>query len=173
MSNDEPRLYSVLVEDGNDFLGIVAYSVYKRQKMERIVAFQAANEGRFPENSDLSEFYQLCRSNTQISHFENEALRLVNEFCDNVLEEERRKLQTDNDRQFKGYCLNLRPNFWYGVAQGVVASLGFVLLTGVTIFLLWSLKQGAKVPLEKIFNIKIIPNEESDLPPANSRPSPR
>lgn len=45
-------IYSKLVDDENDILGIIAYSLYKRQKIEYIRAI-AEKFGREPTDSEF------------------------------------------------------------------------------------------------------------------------
>ncbi|MGE8454525.1 MAG: hypothetical protein ACN6OP_28735 [Pseudomonadales bacterium] len=57
---------SVLVENEQDTLGIIAYSLYKRQKIEFIQAFKVKHD-REPKDEDLAPFHDVSNSPTQVS----------------------------------------------------------------------------------------------------------
>ena len=162
MDDNKTRIYDLLVDEKDDFLGIIAYSVYKRQKREACDDFASKHEGRCPTNDELEPFYTLAKSDTQISHFQNEAMRLIEVFCENVLAHKETELESEYDAKFQQRCLNLRTGFWKGVWQSVVGSLVFLLAMGLLVFLLWSAKEGPTSALERIFNVQITPTEAGD-----------
>ncbi|MFO1485731.1 MAG: hypothetical protein U1F71_20385 [Verrucomicrobiaceae bacterium] len=161
MEGDKAKIYDLLVDEKDDFLGIIAYSVYKRQKREACDDFAAKHDGRCPTNEELEPFYALAKSDTQISHFQNEAMRLIEVFCENVLANKETELEREYDDKFQQRCLNLRTGFWKGVWQSVVGSLVFLLAMGLLVFLLWSAKEGPTSALERIFNVQITPAESA------------
>jgi len=49
-----------------------------------------------------------------------------------------------------------RPGFWKGVSQSVLGSGAFTLLIGCLVFFTWSLKQGPRHVIEKVFDVTIV-----------------
>ena len=54
-------IYNSLVNDENDIVGIISYSVYKRHKIEFINNFQKEH-GRPPSDDDLKAFTDISTS---------------------------------------------------------------------------------------------------------------
>ncbi|MCE0959016.1 hypothetical protein [Pseudomonas putida] len=75
------HIYSVLVENEQDTLGIIAYSLYKRQKIEFIQAFKTKHD-REPKDEDLAPFHDVSNSATQIESYRNQASQLAQGFLD-------------------------------------------------------------------------------------------
>lgn len=122
-------IYNKLVENENDILGHIAYSVYKRQKIEEINNLRQKNkssESEYVSDEDIAPFIKLSQSETQISFYKSKAEELANKFLENSmaieLEEEKKKLNAEFVRNHKshGYC--------YGVSQGVIGSFVFLLI---------------------------------------------
>lgn len=54
------HIYSVLVENEQDTLAIIAYSLYKRQEIEFIQAFKIKHD-REPKDEDLTPPFPPCQ----------------------------------------------------------------------------------------------------------------
>lgn len=138
----------------NDIVGLIAYGIYKRKKIEFIKQYIADNNGADPGPAILHDFHMA--SLQHVEGYKLEAIKLSHEFAkaywddliqdvNNDLETAKKTLEEEYDREFEDrYAaeidrLNrenderklifeqkiglLRPKFWYGVAQSVVASL--------------------------------------------------
>ena len=60
MSNLERKfsqIFSQIVEDENDMIGHIAYSIYKANKVEYIKSFSDQNNGNIPTEDDLEKFH--------------------------------------------------------------------------------------------------------------------
>ena len=147
-------IYSELVEDSDDILGIIAYSFYKQQKIEFIRAFQD-KQNRHPSDDELKVFYITSNSPASFASYKTKAEVLAREFVDAVVGEQLQEMQEKSDLELTKRVKSLRPNFWQGVAQNIFASLLFVLLIGVVLFLAWSSKYGATQAVEQIMGVEI------------------
>lgn len=152
-------IYSKLVEDENDIFGIIAYSIYKRQKIEHLEKFKA-DHGRDAEKEDLEPFKNFASSNTQLEFYQTQANHLVNSFIEFSISEYASQLDSEFSNRVHQELAGVKNNFWTGVAQGVVASVLFVLLVGVIVFFSWSAKQGFSNAIEQAFSVKITSVEE-------------
>jgi hypothetical protein len=127
--NNRRWIYGNLVEDENDMLGHIAYSLYKKQKIEFIKDKERENGGQPPTDQQLKDFQEIAGSTSQLDLYRTKAVDLVQVFLETVLNED----LEDQRRDFlKKYST---PGFWAGVWQGVVASfifvaLGILLLSG-------------------------------------------
>ena len=75
------HIYSVLVENDQDTLGIIAYSLYKRQKIEFIQSFKVKHDTE-PKDTDLAPFHDVSNSPTQLESYRNQASQLLQGFLD-------------------------------------------------------------------------------------------
>jgi len=55
------HIYNALVADDNDIVGKLAYSQYKRQKIEYILAFKEKH-GELPNDADLAAFHDMSNN---------------------------------------------------------------------------------------------------------------
>ena len=154
------RVYSLLVEGPEDFLGILAYSVYKQQKAEVIERFKDSNK----LESELQSFYGLSKCESQRSFYKNQALGLARKFVDTaageLIEESRTEITNDCRRKFESY----KPSFWASVWAGVVAGIISILFLGLVIFFINSARYGFSTAVEKGFGVKITEVGDDDAP---------
>ncbi|MFJ4430101.1 hypothetical protein ACIPZG_03915 [Pseudomonas sp. NPDC089395] len=149
------HIYSILVENEQDTLGIIAYSLYKRQKIEFIKAFKTKHE-REPKDEDLAPFHDVSNSPTQLEIYRNQASQLVQGFLDASISAQAIELEQYYSDKASSEIRNAKPGFWLGVAQSLVGSVLFVFLLGFLVFFTWSLNQGPKQVIEQVFDIRII-----------------
>ncbi len=84
---DYNYIYSKLVNGESDVLGAIAYSVYKRQKIETIKDFEKKN-GHSPSENDLKPFQGFSNSESQINFYKEQAIWLAHFFIDATFTEE-------------------------------------------------------------------------------------
>jgi hypothetical protein len=144
MSENKRRwIYGKLVKDENDMLGHIAYSLYKRQKIEFIKDKEKENNGQFPTDQQIQDFQEIAGSESQLDLYRNKAVSLSQIFLQTTLDED---LEKQKEEFLSRYS---PPSFWSGVFQGVVASFIFVALG---ILLLWGTGGWAKI-LELMANL--------------------
>lgn len=148
-------IYNKLVEDENDILGIIAYALYKRQKIEFIANFTKKHQ-KAPAAEDYARFNEFSMGELQLKSYVNEAQTLAKNFLDSSLEEEAAELEKFYKDEAEWRIKRAKPSFWFGVWQGVVASFIFVIVVGTLVFFSWSLKQGPRQVIENIFDVKIV-----------------
>lgn len=148
-------IYTELVKNENDILGILAYSLYKRQKIEFIQGFKHKT-GNEPTDADLTPFHDISNSASQLESYRNQANQLAQNFLDITLNTQAEELDKIYSAKANNEIKNSRPSFWSGVAQSVVGSVAFVFVLGFLVFFAWSLNQGPKQVIEQVFDVKII-----------------
>ncbi|MBL0441089.1 hypothetical protein JEO77_06525 [Aeromonas veronii] len=150
MPNNYNYIYDQLVgHDKDNIAGIVAYSVYKRQKIEFI---------KENGDSELETFQSISRSPAQIEFYKNEAAEILQNFAVTFLEEDLKDREKYFEVAVKREVKAKTPSFWTGVYQSIIGSYGFILSLGILLFILWSSKVGVVQVLEMIFNVTITPN---------------
>jgi len=155
------HIYSVLVENDQDTLGIIAYSLYKRQKIEFIQSFKAKH-AREPKDMDLAPFHDVSNSPTQLESYRNQASQLVQGFLDASIATQAAELNRYYSEKSSNEIRKAKPGFWLGVAQSIVGSVFFVFLLGFLVFFTWSLNQGPKQVIEQVFDVVITDSHSMD-----------
>ncbi|WP_394201532.1 hypothetical protein [Marinagarivorans algicola] len=161
IANNSPNtIYSDLVSSEDDILGIIAYSVYKRQKISHLESSKVG----------ATSLQELASTPEQQDFYRQQAIGLLDNFAKLYLEED----MQDRDIVFQdkiseletSYTNKLRefkPSFWSGVWQSVVGAFVFVLCMGVLVFTLWAWKQGIVSAVEVAFDVTITKNPEPVL----------
>jgi hypothetical protein len=147
-------IYSELVEDSDDILGIIAYSFYKQQKIDFIQAFNEKNE-RSPTDEEMNVFFITSNSAASLASYRIKAETLARDFVNTVLADQLQEIQNKSDQELTKRIKTLSPPFWQGVAQNIFASILFVLLIGLMFFLSWSSKLSATSLIEHIMDVEI------------------
>ena len=123
-------VYNRIVKDDNDMVGHVAYSIYKRTKQEFIRKMQAERGTILLPDEVLEEFYA-SQTDYMLEQYRKHAHIILREFLDSSykddLADEKRQLEHEHNKSYQKLADEVRPSFWFGVLQGIVASFLFVL----------------------------------------------
>lgn len=126
-------IYCRLVTEEHGFLGQVAYSIYKDEKI-RWCKRQHELNGKYPTKEELDQFYiQFAQTDEQLQRYLSMADEQLQQFLDLTLAEEleQHKLAVKDDAIVKAVKRNPLWTILEGVFAGVVASL---LVMGLTVF---------------------------------------
>ena len=95
--------YFKLVNDSDDrldFVGMIAYALYKREKIDYIVKYRKENNGNIPSEEELSIFQQGRCTDTAREHSRQHSEQMVKRFIEeyisqksNNITEEKQKLE--------------------------------------------------------------------------------
>ena len=122
-------IYERLVENDHDFLGQVAYSIYKRRKREFIMRKQE-ELGTSNIPAEAVEDFINDQTDYTLELYKVQADMLSREFLNasykNEIDNEKERLLRAYSVKYDKLAESVRPSFWYGVLQGVVASFLFV-----------------------------------------------
>lgn len=158
------QVFSTLVQGEEDTLGMIAYSFYKLHKREYCSQFEQSHH-REPSAEDWDHF-ALGMTPAQLDNYRHRANKVLESFLESAvgeaINEQVNELQAQYSEQLEFHMkarnemlanLNIiahathqiseqiKPrSYWYGVSQGVMASVLFVFLIGVFAFLLRVLK---------------------------------
>ncbi len=119
-------VYDRLVKDDGDIGGQVAYGIYKKAKREFIRKKQAELGTTIIPEDVLEEFYAI-QTDYMLELYRAHSGRITREFLGALYGKDiEREKQTLEDK-YEKLADSVRPSFWYGVLQGIVASFLFVL----------------------------------------------
>ncbi|MBI6899473.1 hypothetical protein JET64_21925 [Pseudomonas putida] len=148
-------IYRELVTDEVDFLGMISYALYKRQKIEFIQGWRD-RLGEDTQEADFRHFHEVSNSRFQLEVYRSQAGKLAEDFLNTTLEGRAQELEQRLAEQATEELRRHKPSYWTGVSQGVVASVISVLLLGLLVMFTWSLNQGPRQVIEQVFNVRII-----------------
>lgn len=120
------KVYELLVTGDKDFVGMLAYSIYKKQKQEYIVDF-IKNKGVRPTVEDLKEFHKFATQKTQLKMYKDRATVLTQDLTSLLL-----------SQKIENVLSNLKNGFWRGVGQNLFANFIWLLILALVAFILWS-----------------------------------
>ncbi|HCH5317026.1 TPA: hypothetical protein NKY78_002507 [Vibrio parahaemolyticus] len=138
-----------IVEHDQDFVGHVAYSLYKRQKVQWIKHYKEQH-GNFPDSTTIDNCFTSYHSKpAQIQKFREDAEVLLNEYFNFSFSEElnqhkqalaESELLNALDGKFESTNTAIKrtkKKFWVGVGESTVATLlASIIIIGLS-FLLW------------------------------------
>ncbi|OFX56669.1 MAG: hypothetical protein A2046_08055 [Bacteroidetes bacterium GWA2_30_7] len=145
--NDYNQVYEKLVHDDKDFVGMLAYSIYKKQKQEFILKYRSEHMGNRPDTNELKRFHELASASTQLLMYRNQATELIQGITNFILREKK----GDIDNYIKVQSKSKR-SFMYGVFQSLLASLIWIVIISVVAVILWSLQHGPFETFKSIIN---------------------
>lgn len=87
-------IYRELVESEDDLIGAIAYSLYKRHKIEYIQQCEQET-GDMPTSEQMAEFHRISSSQTSLDHYRHQAdmllSNLLNFATENIVSEMQRQ----------------------------------------------------------------------------------
>ncbi|MBH0028515.1 hypothetical protein I6F43_18880 [Pseudoalteromonas sp. NZS71_1] len=82
------NIFDDMIEDENDFVGKVAYSLYKQEKVAWVKHFKTQNTD-YPTKDEIQKFFHVPSARSEsIKRFRNEAELVVNNFINLTLSED-------------------------------------------------------------------------------------
>lgn len=152
--------YSSLVEGENDLVGLVAYSLYKSDKL----AFLAKHEKDTANKPTPDEMMAFCRTSTlpgPVSAYRAKATYLLSEMYDELLEEAVSEVDAKYKAEMMDELKKAHP-FWDGVWQHFWAGVMLWAFVGLAILVLYGQKIGYKQLAADLLGI--------DKPAATAKP---
>jgi hypothetical protein len=129
-------IYEKLVENSDDINGMIAYALYKRDKIDFIRSFRAKHS-RSPTNAELVSFHVSSNTDSRLNAYRIQANVIAREFLDISLEEKvneiENRLLDDYQHSQIGSDLQELKKYWPGVIQGVVSSWVFAFSVGLVL----------------------------------------
>lgn len=124
-----------IIEEEGDFVGYVAYALYKEQKVKWIHAYKEKT-GDYPTPSQIETYFNTFHSSPDCIHkFRQDAERMLNEYIDFSFSEELAAYQESVKEE--AIVKAVHKPFWTGVKENVVAGIVASLLTGSLSIGLW------------------------------------
>lgn len=156
--------YSALVRDGDDLVGLIAYALYKSEKIG-FVEQHKKRHGSAPSEHDLMTFICVFNMPAQISAYRDRATQLLEAMNEELLDQVLTELQGEHDSEKKqlerNYEIRLvedlkkAAGFWKGVGQNIVANLGAAAITIFVVILVYGSRISFLPVLGEMFNYEV------------------
>ncbi|WP_017495059.1 hypothetical protein [Flavobacterium sp. WG21] len=157
MQRNYNYIYSKLVEQDSDLIGHIAYSLYKKSKIEYIE--KKKSEGETLTDIQLMPFNDFSSSESSIDSYKIKAELILQGFIENILEEELKntKEQAVNQQSeiLKEIIKPITPNFMSGVWQNVVAALIISAIIALFALIINFTTNGFLDTMGKLFDVEI------------------
>ncbi len=153
-------IYSKLVEGETDLIGLVAYGLYKNNKIEYLQNFKEKNN-REPFEEELDQFNELSCTESSLQNYVRIAETNINDLMNETIyqEVERQKSDFYNNQteEIKNIVKELKPKSpWEGfgmrILQSFIASILVASIIFLIIFIIKSSQEGLINTLKYFIN---------------------
>lgn len=90
-------IFHQLFQKEGDYIGLIAYGLYKKNKIDYIIDFKNNNEGRKPTDEELATFQANNCLDGQIQMYKESAKNITNQFVSVLTQKESKNLQEERD----------------------------------------------------------------------------
>lgn len=156
------RIFSLMVQHDNDVVGLVAYSLYKQEKIDFI-----ASRSEDCTDADIDAFCHSVKRPNRLENYRERATQILARmqeelFAEQAAEMERRYQEELNDAIAKLPAHRPVKEWFRHLFQHVVGSMLATVLLVVLLLTALGWKQGAVKTLEQILDIKVVPGSKDD-----------
>lgn len=117
-------IYDLLATDENGLVGLIAYAIYKKHKIEFISRLKK-EKGREPTNEEIDAFCKASTTDSQLEKYMSDAQAILSDVVLNTTQEE---IKANEKRMLEDYQANIKkclPPWWQNVLCSVIASFIF------------------------------------------------
>jgi hypothetical protein len=136
--------YAHLVEGEDDLVGLVAYSLYKRDKLQYI-AKHIGEKGIPPTHEEVMVLCRVVSLDGQKAAYRTTAVQLLTEMYEGIVEDR-------VDEEVLAHSKEAHP-FWRSVWEHVVAGLMAALILGAFGIILYSQKIGVRKIMQQMIDL--------------------
>lgn len=160
------HVYSRLVNDENDLVGHIAYSLYKDKKLKLVEQYiEKMNSGNPLDKEHLKSICLSIASNESLLEYKTKALDIFETAYSNLIDEEIANIHETLQTETADIARRVTPNgFWYGVAQSIIGAFGFIFAMGVLYGAIYIYEQNFQDKITKKAT-KIFKNNDSNSSP--------
>lgn len=165
-------IYSKLVEDEDDFVGQIAYSLYKQDKIDHIEQYFEA-QGKEIGEEDLKQFHEMSCKPVLLEAYRIKAENILQDFISDTLEE---NIQEIEERTIKNQSEILKDiikpitpasktkQFWTRVLQSALSALTLSAILALLVLIIYISKVGFLKAISNIYNVEIVTDNPQKTP---------
>lgn len=158
--------YGQLVQDDDDLIGHVAYSLYKRDKLKFCDGLRQKHQ-RDPTLAEVEIFIQSSTLDSRLEGYRTQSETLLERMMEYQLEEAMDRIQAESDKELQRKLSE--PKAWSrSIAEALLGSLVTAAMWGAIVLVLYTNKVGLDKVAKDIFNIDM--NAAPQTAPKSSAP---
>lgn len=146
-------LYSKLVREPDDFVGLVAYGLYKRDKTEFFEECRRL-KSRPPSAQELEFFHLASNTASRVDAYRTRAESLLEQLIEESLEEAIDTIERDSLNLMNDELRKSRP-FLRGVLENATANFVVLAVTALILVVIWSTRVGVPAVAGEIFGYEL------------------
>ena len=131
-------IYDKLVTAEDDVVGLIAYGIYKKHKIEFITKIKEEQQ-REPTEEECRSFFAASTTSSQLDNYRNQAETMLSETVGNIANEELAHHEAEMLRNYKKEISSCIPSNWktFGVSilAGVISTVLFSVIAGMFYFI--------------------------------------
>lgn len=131
-------IYEKLVTTEDDLVGLIAYGIYKKHKIEFITKIKEEQQ-RDPIDEECHAFFIASTTDTQLENYRSQAETMLSEMVGNIAREEIAEFEKEMLKNYKQEISSCVPSnktsFWISMGAGVVSAFVFSLIAALFYFM--------------------------------------
>lgn len=155
-------IYGKLVESKNDIIGHIAYSIYKKDKIDYIKAKKQELDEISDE--DLKPFHEISSSESSIKSYRIKAEIFMQAFFENTFQEMKEDIESQTIENqtdiLRDIITPLTPSFWTTLKNNVLAGLSITAIIALLVLVINFTTDGFWDTVGKMFDLEIKPKTE-------------
>lgn len=145
-------IYSKLVSSEDDIEGMIAYSIYKRHKIEFITNYKEQHEGNAPSDKDMESFFISSTTDSQLEKYKERAGSLLSETVVSMAGDQIDHYEDEMLRDYEKHIKKCLPSSGKTILLNMVATLLFSLILGIGYFIVSTSEKKTKDNTEQFMN---------------------
>jgi len=131
-------IYKELVSADDDLVGLIAYGIYKKHKIEFITKIKD-EQGCEPTDAECKSFFAASTTESQLQNYRRQAETMLSEMVGNIANEELKHYENEMLRNYKKEIASCLPSngktFLTSICAGVISTLLFTVTAGIFYFI--------------------------------------
>lgn len=175
-------IYEKLVKSEDDLVGLIAYAIYKKHKIEFITRIKE-EEGREPSQEECTAFFKASTTDSQLTKYINDATSILSDVVVNTTKEEleryeremladyeesiRKEIESFERSMLDKYKIGIKEalpsnkkNFWLSFLAGILSAFVFSLIAALFFILGETSEQATRNRAKQI--IELITEQHTD-----------
>lgn len=139
-------IFEKLASEPDDLVGLLAYGIYKREKITYITNFQTEH-GRGPTEGELSVFHEMSCSH--LGSYLRQAEIDLADLQNLIAEEAVSSLSKEYDARFKDELRKMRPSWRAAITQSFLGSVIFTFFVGALVVIILGWRYGINTIIQE------------------------
>lgn len=132
-------IFASLVNEPDELVGLIAYGIYKKEKIGYIEEFTKRHE-RGPTDTELNEFH--CMSVARIDQYRGLAEARLAELLDELIADQTEIIQRDFESRYKQDLAKAKTSWSASIIQSFLGSVLFTFFIGFVVVIIIGWRDG-------------------------------